>query len=77
LTDDGKTCIEYDRPSSLSGQFGDERVGPMAAALDQKPEDLAAAATRRRSAQGVRCVAMHSSVTQTSILYEIIHEWIF
>ena len=25
--DDGKTCIEYDRASSLFGQFGDERVG--------------------------------------------------
>jgi uncharacterized protein (DUF302 family) len=44
--DDGKTCIEYDRPSSLFGQFGDERVGPMAAALDQKLADLAATATR-------------------------------
>ena len=45
-TEDGRTCIEYDRPSSLFGQFGDERVSPMAAALDQKLEDLAAAATR-------------------------------
>ncbi len=44
--DDGKTCIEYDKPSSLFGQFGDERVSPMAAALDQKLEDLAAAAMR-------------------------------
>lgn len=44
--DDGKTRIEYDKPSSLLGQFGDERVGRMAAALDQKLEDLAAAATR-------------------------------
>ncbi|HEV3261546.1 MAG TPA: DUF302 domain-containing protein [Gemmataceae bacterium] len=43
---DGKTRIEYDRPSSLFGQFGDERVGRMAAALDQKLEDLAATATR-------------------------------
>ena len=43
--DDRMTCIEYDRPSSLFGQFGDERVGAMAAALDQKLEDLAAAAT--------------------------------
>jgi NAD(P)-dependent dehydrogenase (short-subunit alcohol dehydrogenase family) len=42
----GETCIEYDRPSSLFGQFADERVGPMAAALDQKLEDLAATATR-------------------------------
>ena len=45
-TEDGRTCIEYDRPSSLFGQFGDERIGPMAAALDQKVEDLAAEATR-------------------------------
>ena len=44
--DDGKTCIEYDRPSSLFGQFGDERVSPMAAALDQKLEALATAAMR-------------------------------
>ena len=44
--EDGRTCIEYDRPSSLFGQFGDARVSPMAAALDQKLEDLAAAATR-------------------------------
>jgi uncharacterized protein (DUF302 family) len=45
-TEDGRTCIAYDRPSSLFGQFGDSRVSPMAAALDQKLEDLAAAATR-------------------------------
>ena len=44
--DDGKTCIEYDRPSSLFGQFGDERVDSMAASLDQKLEDLAVVATR-------------------------------
>jgi uncharacterized protein (DUF302 family) len=44
--DDGRTCIEYDRPSSLFGQFGDERVSSMAASLDQKLEDLAATATR-------------------------------
>jgi uncharacterized protein (DUF302 family) len=44
--DNGKTCIEYDRPSSLFGQFGDERVGKVAAALDLKLEELAAAATR-------------------------------
>jgi hypothetical protein len=51
--DDGKTCIEYDRASSLFGQFEDERVDSMAASLDQKLEDLAATATRRRSAQGI------------------------
>jgi uncharacterized protein (DUF302 family) len=44
--DDGKTCIEYDKPSSLFGQFGDERVSRMAATLDQKLSDLAATATR-------------------------------
>jgi uncharacterized protein (DUF302 family) len=44
--DDGKIYIEYDRPSSLFGQFGDERVRPMAAALDQKLDDLAATAAR-------------------------------
>jgi uncharacterized protein (DUF302 family) len=45
-TEDGSTCIAYDRPSSIFGQFGDSRVSPMAVALDQKLEDLAAAATR-------------------------------
>jgi uncharacterized protein (DUF302 family) len=49
-TEDGKTCIEYDKPSSLFGQFGDERVSRMAATLDQKLQELAATATRRRSA---------------------------
>jgi uncharacterized protein (DUF302 family) len=44
--EDGKTCVEYDRPSSLFGQFGDERVGQVAAALDRKLEDLTATATR-------------------------------
>ena len=44
--EDGRACLEYDRPSSLFGQFGDERVSPMATALDQRLEDLAAAATR-------------------------------
>jgi uncharacterized protein (DUF302 family) len=44
--DDGKTYLEYDRPSSLFGQFGDEQVDRMAATLDQKLADLAATATR-------------------------------
>ena len=44
--EDGKTYIEYDKPSSLFGQFGDARVGRTAAALDQKLEDLVAAAAR-------------------------------
>jgi uncharacterized protein (DUF302 family) len=44
--DNGKTCIEYDRPSSLFGQFGDNQVDAMAASLDKKLGDLAAAALR-------------------------------
>jgi len=40
----GKTCIEYDRPSSLFGQFGDEQVDAMAASLDKKLGDLVAVA---------------------------------
>jgi uncharacterized protein (DUF302 family) len=40
--EDGRTRMEYHRPSSLFGQFGDQRVRPMAAALDQKLKDLAA-----------------------------------
>ncbi len=44
--EDGKTCIEYDRPSSLFGQFGDGQVDAMASSLDQKLADLAAEAIR-------------------------------
>ena len=40
----GKTCLEYDRPSSLFGQFGDDRISPTAALPDRKLEALAAAA---------------------------------
>jgi uncharacterized protein (DUF302 family) len=43
---EGATRLEYDRPSSLFGQFGDERIDRMAATLDQKLADLAAAAAR-------------------------------
>ena len=39
----GKTCIEYDRPSSLFGQFGNDRISPTAAMLDRKLEALVAA----------------------------------
>jgi uncharacterized protein (DUF302 family) len=42
--EEGKTCVEYDRPSSLFGQFGDDRIGPTAALLDQKLEALVGAA---------------------------------
>ena len=41
----GKTCLEYDRPSSLFGQFHDDRISPTAAMLDRKLEALVAAAT--------------------------------
>jgi hypothetical protein len=40
---DGKTCLEYDKPSSLFGQFGNPEVDAVAAMLDRKLEALAAA----------------------------------
>jgi uncharacterized protein (DUF302 family) len=42
--EEGKTCVEYDKPSSLFGQFGDERIRPTAAMLDRKLEALVTAA---------------------------------
>jgi uncharacterized protein (DUF302 family) len=42
--EEGKTCVEYDRPSSLFGQFGNDRISPTAAMLDRKLEALVAAA---------------------------------
>ena len=42
--EDGKTCVEYDKPSSLFGQFGNDRICPTAAMLDRKMEALAATA---------------------------------
>src|SRR5262245_36251728 len=44
--DEGRTCVEYDRPSSLLGQFGNARVTEVAAMLDRKLEQLVAEATR-------------------------------
>ena len=41
--DEGKTCVEYDRPSSLFGQFGNDGINPTAAMLDRKLEALVAA----------------------------------
>lgn len=38
--EEGKTCVEYDQPSSLFGQFGDDRIRPTAAMLDTKLEAL-------------------------------------
>ena len=37
----GKTCVEYDKPSSLFGQFNDDRVNATAAMLDEKMAALA------------------------------------
>jgi uncharacterized protein (DUF302 family) len=42
----GKTCAEYDRPSSLFGQFGDASVTEVATMLDRKFEELVATASR-------------------------------
>jgi uncharacterized protein (DUF302 family) len=36
----GKTCVEYDRPSSLFGQFGNANVTEVATMLDRKLEKL-------------------------------------
>ena len=36
----GKTCVEYDRPSSLFGQFGNAKVTEVARMLDRKLEQL-------------------------------------
>jgi uncharacterized protein (DUF302 family) len=44
--DEPGTCIEYDLPSSLFGQFEDERVDRVALSLDGKLADLVAKATR-------------------------------
>jgi uncharacterized protein (DUF302 family) len=45
-TDAGEVCVEYDRPSSLFGQFGDDQIALVASSLDHKLEDLAATALR-------------------------------
>jgi uncharacterized protein (DUF302 family) len=42
--DKGTTCVEYDKPSSVFGQFGNERISSTAAMLDNKLEALVAAA---------------------------------
>jgi uncharacterized protein (DUF302 family) len=41
---EGKTRLEYDRPSSVLGQFNDDRIGSVARTLDCKLEDLIAKA---------------------------------
>ena len=40
----GRTCLEYDKPSSLFGQFNDDRIASVASMLDRKLEALVAAA---------------------------------
>jgi uncharacterized protein (DUF302 family) len=40
----GKTCVEYDKPSSLFGQFGNAKVTDVATMLDRKLELLVAKA---------------------------------
>jgi uncharacterized protein (DUF302 family) len=42
----GKTCVEYDKPSTLFGQFGNEKASEVARMLDRKLEELV-----RRSTQ--------------------------
>jgi uncharacterized protein (DUF302 family) len=42
----GKTCVEYDRPSSLFGQFGNASVTEVATMLDRKLEVLVGEAIR-------------------------------
>jgi uncharacterized protein (DUF302 family) len=44
--EEGKTCLEYDKPSSLFGQFANAEITTVAAMLDQKLEALAAEAMR-------------------------------
>jgi len=40
----GKTCVEYDQPSSLFGQFGNDRITPTATMLNKKLEAMVTAA---------------------------------
>jgi uncharacterized protein (DUF302 family) len=44
--EEGKTCLEYDRPSSLFGQFRQAEITAVAAMLDHKLEGLVSAAIR-------------------------------
>jgi uncharacterized protein (DUF302 family) len=44
--EEGKSCVEYDRPSSLFGQFGNASVTEVGTMLDQKLEQLVAEAIR-------------------------------
>ena len=44
--DRGRTCLEYDRPSALFGQFGNAEIAAVATMLDKKLEDLVTTAIR-------------------------------
>ena len=46
--EDGKTCVEYDRPSSLFGQFGNAAITAVAVMLDGKLEALVTKAIESR-----------------------------
>ena len=43
----GKTCVEYDKPSSLFGQFGNAKVTEVATRLDRELEQLVAEAIQQ------------------------------
>ena len=49
--EDGHSVFEYDRPSSLFGQFGDERVTAVARELDASLERVLARAAHSREEQ--------------------------
>ena len=40
--EEGQTCVEYDKPSSLFGQFGNTKINAVATMLDGKLEALVA-----------------------------------
>jgi uncharacterized protein (DUF302 family) len=40
--EEGQICLEYDKPSSLFGQFGNDCITPTATLLDEKMEALTA-----------------------------------
>jgi len=44
--EEGKTCVEYDRPTSLFGQFDQAEITATAAMLDSKLDVLVSAAIR-------------------------------
>ena len=52
--DAGRTCPDYDLPSSLFGRLGDERITRVARTLDKKLSDLIALATGVEVGGGAR-----------------------